>query len=84
MASDIPTTAGVIESHKPCLLFDLPQELQDMVFAFAYPRVPNLNILVKGSRASHDPFPKLKVDEWLVSRRYIESRLDAGPGLRRR
>lgn len=66
-------------------LFDLPQELQDAIFEFAYPAVDGLKIAFKvhwqideddrrrRDRKSFKPrsFPPLKVDEWMVSRRFF-------------
>lgn len=65
-------------------LFDLPQEIQDMIFDYAYPKVNDLKILYKrtwdfkekrkrkerGKGYKIQQFPSLKVDEFLVSKRF--------------
>nr|OQO23356.1 hypothetical protein B0A51_08030 [Rachicladosporium sp. CCFEE 5018] len=68
----------------PFRLFDLPQELQDLIFAFAYPAEPTTRWIfpnewklreVEKRRRSLDyvmkPFPRFKIDDWLVSKRYF-------------
>ncbi|KAK6419062.1 hypothetical protein LTR95_017107 [Oleoguttula sp. CCFEE 5521] len=68
----------------PFRLFNLPQELQDSIFAFAYPAesttrwiFPNEWRLrkVEKRRRSLDyvmkSFPRFKIDDWLVSKRYF-------------
>jgi len=62
----------VSSTSEPSPLFELPQELQDIVFKFAYPTTQNLKILVKSYfKSPPDPFPAPKVDEWLVCRRFF-------------
>ncbi|OQO07416.1 hypothetical protein B0A48_07113 [Cryoendolithus antarcticus] len=68
----------------PFRLFDLPQELQDLVFGFAYPAEPTTRWIfpnewklreVEKRRRSLEyvmqPFPRFKIDDWLVSKRYF-------------
>lgn len=66
-------------------LFDLPQELQDIIFELAFSNVSNLRLTFKGDwdkderrKKKFDPnnytmkaFPRYKVDEWMVSRRFL-------------
>ena len=68
-------------------LYDLPQELQDNVFEYAYPRVDDLKIAFKNTwdldeqynRRRKGPsyvqraFPTLKVEAWLVSKRFFRA-----------
>ncbi|KAK6439869.1 hypothetical protein LTR95_003923 [Oleoguttula sp. CCFEE 5521] len=64
--------------------FDLPQELQDLIFAFAYTAEPTTKWIfpnewrlreVEKRRRSLDyvmkPFPRFKINDWLVSKRYF-------------
>lgn len=66
-----------------CRLFDLPQELQDIIFDYAYGVQSDSTIICKATR---DPlpfhlwiraFPPHKVDEWMVSKRYLRSAAQA-------
>jgi len=72
--------------NPPCFrLFNLPQELQDSVFIFAYPEVEGLSIVFKDdwpfveevrkkkerSNFVRRAFPAPKVSEWLVSRKFF-------------
>ena len=67
-------------------LFDLPPELQVMIFTFVYPEVIGLVLVFKSDwqmeednrrrreRKAYVPgvFPSVKVNEWLVSRLYFQ------------
>jgi len=75
-------------------LFELPQELQDVVSTHAYPAVPRLRLTFKedwkmeqqnrrklyGSSSVGGTFKTLKVEEWLVSKRYLLSAASAWIG----
>lgn len=82
------------QATKRCYLFGLPQELQDIIFAFAYPMVPGLRLRFKndwkteqekrsklrGGSSVSGTFKSLKVEEWLVSKRYFLSAANAWIG----
>ena len=78
-ATSMAHTANAEQAFR---LFNLPQELQDNIFAFAYPRAPNSRTIFKADWNSFHPrrdldsdkrahFPPLKVNEWLISRRFF-------------
>lgn len=68
-------------------LFELPQEIQDMIFNLAYPPVNGFKALTKfqwegreltqtrnnGKTYTYRPFPSEKASEFLVSKRYFVS-----------
>jgi len=69
---------------KSSRLFDLPQELQDMIFDRVCPGIEDLKIIFKGTWDSQardkrmedegytsPVFPPYKVNEWLISKRYF-------------
>ncbi|KAK4546025.1 hypothetical protein LTR36_002162 [Oleoguttula mirabilis] len=79
------TSTGNQGSQEPCFLFTLPQELQDIIFAYAYPKKETaVNIIFKlgwgikqkekkrADRANYavQEFPA-KVKQWLVSKAYF-------------
>lgn len=85
-ASDHSTnTAGELDAKSR--LYDLPQELQDIIFEYAYPQEDDLKIIFKNTwdlgeqynRKREGPsyvrqaFPSLKVDEWMVSKRFFKA-----------
>lgn len=79
-----------LPGHFP--LFDLPQELQDQIFALAHPREDDLRLISKrdwDDRQQHKrktggssvPKPFIpKVNAWLVSRRYFRQAPNAWMG----
>lgn len=80
----------------PFRLYDLPQELQDMISEKACPRKRRLNFVFKEDwdrdehydRMSQAPqympraFPSLKVTEWMVSKRFFRAAAKAWRGPR--
>ena len=80
-----PSGDDTTDVTRPFRLWDLPQELRDLIFTFEYPEQTGLRIIFKRHfdkeqvdhrkriGASYSPleFPSLKVDEWLVSKRYF-------------
>lgn len=73
------------QSHKPQNLMDFPQELLDIIFDLAYPRLDGVTYIRKlawdnreverkrSDRANHtkQPFPSAKVNQFLVSKRFF-------------
>lgn len=90
LMSDLTTAIAHLSFKKkkqPLHLFQLPQEIQDMTFDFAYPAVPGLRAITKkqwdraqwklrrdqGPGYICKPFPEAKVSEFLVSKRFFVS-----------
>jgi len=86
-----PAQVTHADAPSRCFLFELPQELQDLIFSYAYPETQPLKIVFKPTwdqneeknRMSHGsdcvtkPFPRLRIEEWLVSKRYFLAAADA-------
>lgn len=81
----LPAPTPTTSEDLPFRLFDLPQELQDSIFALAYQQPEIIRIISKHewdqqederrrrnrSTYTPKPFPPPKVSEWLVSRRFL-------------
>ena len=79
------TEAALIENPQPCHLWRLPQEIQDTIFALAYPKQRDINICFRRDwerREEYEqnkdrsgytvrPFPSHKVNEFMVSKRFF-------------
>jgi hypothetical protein len=88
------TSASIEMAHRSDLgfrLYDLPPELQDTIFEYAYPQCDNLKINFKktwdldeqykrrrkGPNYVRRAFPSLKVETWMVSRRFFRAAAEA-------
>lgn len=88
------STDTVAELDAGCRLYNLPQELQDIIFEYAYPQEDDLNIVFKntwdldeqhnrkteGPSYVRKPFPSPKVDEWMVSKGFFKAAAKAWMG----
>lgn len=88
-----PSSKSSVTRSKPLALLTLPQELQDIIFEFAYPRVSADYIHVsdwKSREASRwrearrdytkKPFPRPLVDDFLVSKAFFVAAAKAWAG----
>lgn len=83
-------TQKTTATPKHLRLFDLPQELQDIIFDFAYPEVPDLKLVTKKQWSDREyyerakdsgyqvkPFPGPKAAEFLLSKAFFEAAIKA-------
>ena len=85
LAREMASTVQVNDPNDYFRLFDLPQELQDRIFGYAYAKSKDVKIVKRGSRehkvvatklelsreATIDVLSEYHVDEWLICKKWF-------------